>query len=265
MDVLIVDDELLARQRLARMVEKIDGFSVVAEADNADDAMVAITAHDPDIVLLDIQMPGRDGLSLARDIAALDDPPAIIFCTAFDQYALDAFGTNAVGYLLKPVKAEQLLQVLEKATKLNKIQRDAAQRSVGQQVAGQQHDTQGGGNKKPDPRRENQRMHISAKTRRGVELIPLEDVRYFLADHKYVTVFHRNGEHLLDETLKELEEEFAGRFVRIHRNSLVSIKHIEALERTPQGQYQVRLADTEMRPVISRRHVSDLKDLLKMM
>jgi two-component system response regulator AlgR len=244
MDVLIVDDELLARQRLVRMVEKIEGFSVAAEAEGAEEAMAAIAAHDPDIVLLDIQMPGRDGLSLARDIAALEDPPAIIFCTAYDQYALDAFGTNAVGYLLKPVKAEQLLQVLEKATKLNKIQR----------VAAQQH---------PVSKKENQRSHISAKTRRGVELIPLEDVRYFLADHKYVTVFHRNGEHLLDETLKELEEEFAGRFVRIHRNSLVSIKHIEALERTSQGQYQVRLADTEMRPVISRRHVSDLKELLK--
>ncbi len=246
MDVLIVDDEALARQRLVRMVEKIDGFSVVAEADGAEEAMVAITAHDPDIVLLDIQMPGRDGLSLARDIAALEDPPAIIFCTAYDQYALDAFGTNAVGYLLKPVKAEQLLQVLEKATKLNKIQRVAAQ-------------------KKSAPKKENQRTQISAKTRRGVELIPVEDVRYFLADHKYVTVYHRNGEHLLDETLKELEEEFVGRFVRVHRNSLVSIKHIEALERTAQGQYQVRLADIETRPVISRRHVSDLKDLLKMM
>lgn len=246
MDILIVDDESLARQRLLRMVEKIEGFAVVAEADNAEDALVAITQFDPDIVLLDIRMPGRDGLSLAQDIAELEDAPAVIFCTAFDQYALDAFGTNAVGYLLKPVKAEQLLQVLEKAKKLNKIQRVAAQKDTA-------------------PKAENQRAHITAKTRRGVELIPLDDVRYFLADHKYVTVYHRNGEHLLDETLKELEEEFGARFVRVHRNSLVSFKHIEALERNAQGQYQVRLADTELRPVISRRHVSDLKELLKMM
>jgi two-component system, LytTR family, response regulator AlgR len=246
MDILIVDDEALARQRLLRMVEKIDGFCVVAEADNAEDALAAITRSDPDIVLLDIRMPGRDGLLLARDIAELEDAPAVIFCTAFDQYALDAFGTNAVGYLLKPVKAEQLLQVLEKAKKLNKIQRVAAQKTN-------------------VPVAENQRTHITAKTRRGVELIPLEDVRYFLADHKYVTVYHRNGEHLLDETLKELEEEFGARFVRVHRNSLVAVKHIEALERNAQGQYQVRLADTELRPVISRRHVSDLKELLKMM
>lgn len=246
MDILIVDDESLARQRLLRMVEKIEGFSVVAEADNAEDALVAITQYDPDIVLLDIRMPGRDGLSLAQDIAELEDAPAVIFCTAFDQYALDAFGTNAVGYLLKPVKAEQLLQVLDKASKLNKIQRVAAQ-------------------KNNVPQAENQRTHISAKTRRGVELIALDDVRYFLADHKYVTVYHRAGENLLDETLKELEEEFNERFVRIHRNSLVSIKHIEALERNAQGQYQVRLADIELRPVISRRHVSNLKELLKVL
>ena len=246
MDILIVDDEILARQRLVRMVEKIEGFTVVAESDNAEDALVAITEYDPDIVLLDIRMPGRDGLSLAQDIAELDDAPAVIFCTAFDQYALDAFGTHAVGYLLKPVKAEQLLQVLDKASKLNKIQRVAAQKN--NLVEGS-----------------NQRTHISAKTRRGVELIALEDVRYFLADQKYVTVFHRTGEHLLDETLKELEEEFSERFVRIHRNSLVSIKHIEALERNAQGQYQVRLADIELRPVISRRHVSHVKELLKIL
>ena len=246
MDILIVDDESLARQRLLRMVEKIEGFSVVAEADNAEDALIAITQYDPDIVLLDIRMPGRDGLSLAQDIAELEDAPAVIFCTAFDQYALDAFGTNAVGYLLKPVKAEQLLQVLDKASKLNKIQRVAAQ-------------------KNNVPQAENQRTHISAKTRRGVELIALDDVRYFLADHKDVTVYHRTGENLLDETLKELEEEFNERFVRIHRNSLVSIKHIEALERNAQGQYQVRLADIELRPVISRRHVSNLKELLKVL
>lgn len=244
MELLIVDDEALARQRLLRMVEKIEGFQVVAEAENAEAALASIIAYDPDIVLLDIRMPGRDGLSLAKDISELEDPPVVIFCTAFDQYALDAFGTNAVGYLLKPVKAEQLLQVLEKAQRLNKIQRLAVQQSARQEI---------------------QRSHISAKTRRGVELIPIDAIRYFLADQKYVTVYHRGGEHLLDETLKELEEEFVGHFVRVHRNSLVSIKHIAALERNAQGQYQIRLVDSDARPLISRRHVSGLKELLKLM
>lgn len=243
MDVLIVDDEPLARQRLARMLDKLDGYDVVAEAENGEAALAAICKFDPDIVLLDVRMPGEDGLSVARRIGALDDPPAVIFCTAFDQYALDAFGTEAVGYLLKPVKAEQLLEALTKAQRLNKVQRAA----VSQQL------TPVG----------NLRSHISAKTRRGVELIPLDEVRYFIADHKYVTVYHTQGEHLLDETLKELEEEFSQRFLRIHRNALVSVKHIEAIERNAQGQYQVRLTNTETRPIVSRRHVGGLKALLK--
>jgi len=243
MDVLIVDDEMLARQRLARMLEKLEGYDLVAEAEGGEAALEAICQHDPDIVLLDVQMPGENGLSLARRIAALDDPPAVIFCTAFDQYALDAFGTEAVGYLLKPVKAEQLLEVLTKAQRVNRVQRAYLQDA-------QQPTT-------------NLRNHISAKTRRGVELIPLDDVRYFIADNKYVTVYHLKGEHLLDETLKELEEEFGSRFLRIHRNALVSIKHIEALERSPQGQHQLRLADTDVRPAVSRRHASELKNLLK--
>ena len=245
MEILIVDDEPLARQRLLRMIEKLAVHHVVGEAENAEAALIAIEEHDPDVVLLDVRMPGKDGLTLAREISALDCPPAIIFCTAFDQYALDAFGTTAIGYLLKPIKSEQLEEALLKAQKLNKVQRAAAH--------------------KAPVENKTTRTHISAKTRRGIELIPLEDVRYFVADHKYVTVFHRNGEHLLDETLKELEEEFAPRFIRIHRNALVSVKHIEAIERAAQGQHQVRLADTEKRPIISRRHVSDVKELLKAM
>lgn len=242
MDILVVDDELLARQRLVRMIEKFDDHMVIGEADNADAALAAIDTFDPDVILLDVRMPGKDGLTLAHEISALDYPPAIIFCTAFDQYALDAFGTSAIGYLLKPIKSEKLLEALNKAQKLNKVQLAAAKTPAVESSV---------------------RSHISAKTRRGIELIPLEDVRYFVADHKYVTVYHRNGEHLLDETLKELESEFGSRFIRIHRNALISTKHIEAIERAPQGQYQVRLADTEHRPIISRRHVSDVKELLK--
>lgn len=245
MEILIVDDEQLARQRLVRMIEKLDTHNVIAEADNADAALVAIQQFDPDVILLDVRMPGKDGLTLAHEISALECPPAIIFCTAFDQYALDAFGTSAVGYLLKPIKSEQLVDALSKAQKLNKVQRASVQPTAINTA--------------------NSRSHISAKTRRGIELIPLENVRYFVADHKYVTVYHCNGEHLLDETLKELEEEFGSRYVRIHRNALISVKHIEAIERAGDGQYQVRLTDISQRPLISRRHVSELKELLKLM
>jgi two-component system response regulator AlgR len=244
MDLLIVDDESLARQRLVRMAEKLEDCHVVGEADSAESALIAISQHDPDVVLLDVRMPGEDGLSLAHRIAQLEHAPAIIFCTAFDQYALEAFGTEAVGYLLKPVKAEQLTEVLAKAQRLNKLQRAAI-------------------SEQRPARASTQRTHITAKTRRGVELIPIDDVRYFIADHKYVTVFHLGGEHLLDETLKELEEEFASHFLRIHRNALISVAHIEAIERSSQGQYQVRLANTEHKPIVSRRHAGNLKSLLK--
>lgn len=243
MDILIVDDEALARQRLVRMAEKLEDCHVVGEADSAESAMAAICAQDPDVILLDVQMPGEDGLSLARRIAELEHPPALIFCTAYDQYALEAFGTEAVGYLLKPVRAEHLREVLAKAQRLNKLQRAAITEER--------------------PASTSQRSHITAKTRRGLELIAIDDIRFFLADQKYVTVYHLGGEHLLDETLKELEAEFAGRFVRIHRNALISLKHIEAVERSNQGHYQVRLADTEHKPVVSRRHAGNLKNLIK--
>lgn len=246
MDILVVDDEPLARERLVRMVNKLEDCEVVAEAENVQQALEAIAEYDPDVVLLDVRMPEEDGLSAARRLADMDDPPAVIFCTAYDEYALDAFSTDAVGYLLKPVKEEDLEAALLKAQKLNKVQLAAlTERS------------------KVVPA--NQRKHISAKTRRGVELIPLEDVRFFIADHKYVTVHHTEGETLIDDTLKELETEFTNLFVRVHRNALVSIPAIEGMERSSQGQYRIRLKDIADKPIVSRRHVSRLRELLTSM
>lgn len=241
MDLLIVDDEPLARARLRRLAEQLDEVEVVAEAADGEAALAAIEAHDPAVVLLDVRMPGDDGIAVAKQVAELDHAPAIIFCTAYDQYALDAFGTEAVGYLLKPVQLDDLKSALDKAAKLNRLQLDKL-RDIQQAPEG--------------------RQHISAKTRRGVELIPLTDVRFFLADQKYVTVHHANGETLIDDTLKDLEEEFQGRFIRVHRNSLVSLEHILAMERTGDGHFRLRLADVDVKPVVSRRHVPQLKELL---
>ncbi|WP_339898091.1 LytTR family DNA-binding domain-containing protein [uncultured Gilvimarinus sp.] len=238
LDVLIVDDEPLARARLGRMLEALPEYRVSAEAPDGESALAAVLEHDPDIVLMDIHMPGDDGLMAARAISELDDPPAIIFCTAYSEHALEAFATSAVGYLLKPVRREQLEAALGKVTQLNKMQRAAAQGA-------------------------SSRTSITAKTHRGLERIALADIRYFLADQKYVTVYHTGGEHLLDATLKELEQEFAGHLVRVHRNALVSARHILALERCSEGGLQVRLADTEVAPLVSRRHASDVKALLK--
>ncbi|WP_018275039.1 LytTR family DNA-binding domain-containing protein [Teredinibacter turnerae] len=240
MHMLIVDDEPLARQRLIRMIEQLDGYEVVGEASNGIDAVAAVDKFDPDIVLLDIRMPGEDGLETARKIAQLPEPPAIIFCTAYDEYALEAFQTLAVGYLLKPVQQQQLVDTLQNAMRLNKVQRNAVSNTAP----------------------EGQRQHITAKTRKGMELIPIASIQCFIADQKYVTVRHSAGETLIDDTLKELEQEFPDRFLRVHRNALVSINEIEAMERNSSGQFELRLKSVEYRPVVSRRHVSNVRELL---
>lgn len=237
--VLIVDDELLARQRATRMVERLDGYEVVGEAANGEEALASIHELDPDIVLMDIRMPGEDGLSAARKVADMEEPPAVIFCTAYDEYALEAFDTLAVGYLLKPLRQDQLELALSKASRINKVQKAKL--------------------KEPNP---NQRKNIAAKTRRGVELVPIDDIYCFMADQKYVTIMHAGGDTLIDDTLKELEDEFDGSFVRVHRNALVAVKNIEKLERLPSGQYELKLKGTEFRPVVSRRHVAAVRDLL---
>ncbi len=240
MDIIIVDDELLARDRLARMLADEPDYRVVAQAATAEEAMTAVMEHDPDIVLLDIHMPGDSGLQAAERIAQLEDSPAVVFCTAHDQHALDAFGVNAVDYLLKPVRKEKLLQALNKAQSLNRAQR---------QQLNQNSERSG-------------RAHISARTRRGVELIPIEHIYFFAADHKYVTVHHQDGETLIDDTLKELEEELGERFVRVHRNALVALNRIQAMEKSDGGQFVLRLSGTDHRPLVSRRHVSGLRETL---
>lgn len=242
MDILIVDDEPLARARLQKMLENIEDCSVVGEASNGNDALSEIERLDPDLILLDIRMPGKDGMAVANQIQQLEDPPAIIFCSAYDQYALEAFDVKAVGYLLKPVRAEQLREALDNAKRLNRLQR-------------QRHN--------PTSEKVPSRQHIAAKTHRGVELIEIDTIRFFSADQKYVTVVHTGGTTLIDDTLKELETMFAGSFIRIHRNALVSIKHIVALERNLDKSYQLLLADCDVKPVVSRRHLAAVKELMQ--
>lgn len=243
MDILVVDDEPLARQRLCRIVQAL-GHEVVAEAQNADEALAAVTTYDPTVVLLDIEMPETSGLEVGRKISAFDNPPTIIFCTAYDHYALDAFDTLAVGYLLKPVKRDQLATVLAKAQILTKAQLAKVSINTG------------------DPGKA-ARKHIATKSYRGVELIALDTVRCFMADQKYVTVFYTDGKVLIDETLKELELELVGSFIRLHRNALVSIGHIQSVERDASGHYSVCLEDIEEKPMVSRRYVGKLRELLK--
>ncbi|MDF2447361.1 MAG: DNA-binding response regulator [Moraxellaceae bacterium] len=244
MRVLICDDEALARERLARFLRDMEGYEVVGEAENGEDALRQVTHLHPDIVLLDLRMPVMDGLACAEELARLPDPPAVIFCTAYDEHALAAFQVQAVGYLLKPVRKEQLVAALERAVKVNRAQLEAVKTTT-------------------EDARTNGRSHITAKTHRGIELIPVDDVRYFLADQKYVTVRHSKGEVLIDETLKDLENEFGVRFIRIHRNALLALHFLDGLELVAPGQYQVRIKGIEERLVVSRRHLPELRDTMQ--
>ncbi len=244
MRVLVVDDEKLARERLVRMVDALDNYDVVGEAGCGDEAIQKTLDVEPDIVLLDIRMPGKDGMVTGKELAEMQSPPAVVFCTAFGEHAIEAFDVNAAGYLLKPVRRDALVDTLGKIGRTNKIQALAL----------------GAEEEEPKTRA---RTHISAKTRRGIELIPLSDIRFFQADHKYVTVRHEKGEVLIDDTLRDLETEFGDRVVRIHRNALVMTDHLEGLERDPRGHYRVRLRGVEDRLDVSRRHVSGLRRLVQ--
>ena len=244
MDILICDDEPLATERLARLVTQL-GHQVVATASHGEQAIELADEHQPDVVLLDIQMPEMDGLSCAQHLRELDPMPAIVFCTAYDEHALDAFKSQAEGYLLKPVMQQELQQVLDHLTKLTQAQLSHIKQKENMEELNIK------------------RHQITAKTYRGVELVPVENIYYFLADQKYVTVRHKNGSVLIDETLKDLEQEFGQQFIRIHRNALVSVHYLEGLELINSGQYQVRCRELDERLSVSRRHLPYLRERIQ--
>jgi len=235
--VLIADDEPPARERLTRLVDGLDGWTVCASCATGFEALELVRRHAPDVALLDIRMPGMNGIEAARHMSALDAAPAVVFTTAYDEYALEAFDSRAVGYLLKPVRRERLVEALRHAARL------AA--PLLRRLAG------GDGFA--------QRQHVAVRVRDDLKLIPVEDIRFFRAEQKYVTMSHRHGEDLLEESLRNLEDEFAGAFVRTHRSLLVALAHIEALERLADGSYGVRLRKTGERLPVSRRQLAALK------
>ena len=245
MRVVVCDDEPLARERLSRIIKE-EGHEVVAQATTGIEAIARVKETSPDVVLLDIRMPEMDGIRCAKELNELTNPPAIIFVTAYDHYAIAAFKAHAIGYLLKPANKEELNEALERASTLNSAQLNEIRRLE-------------------DPTAQPTRQHIAARTHRGVELIPLQDIYFFTADQKYVQVRHKNGTVLIDETLKELEQEFGNAFFRIHRNALINLDYLEMLEAIDQGQYQVKFKGLDDRLAVSRRHLPMLRDKIQTM
>jgi len=241
MKVLIVDDEQLARSRLHALVRELGG-DVVGEAGDGRSAVQQCTQLQPDVVLLDIRMPGMDGLEVARHLIALENPAAVIFTTAYEDHALQAFEAQALDYLVKPVRKERLGQALAKARKLNRMQLAALKDSgEGEQA----------------------RSHISVQSRDAIQLIPIEEVVYFHAEQKYTVVCHAGGKALIEDSLKTLEAEFGERFVRIHRNALVASEALEGMEKDAAEHYRVRLRGVAERLEVSRRHVALVRRKLK--
>ncbi|MFZ5592667.1 MAG: LytR/AlgR family response regulator transcription factor [Pseudomonadota bacterium] len=247
MKLLIADDEPLARARLRSLAAGIADVDIAGEAANGKQALYLSCELAPDIILLDIRMPVMDGLEAAQHLAALENPPAVIFTTAYGDHALAAFEAQAVDYLLKPIRKERLEQALGKAGKLNRAQLHAVS----------QH--RGDGNSGCGSRA---RTHISAHSAGKIELVAVSDILYFQADQKYVTVRHTAGKVLIEESLKSLEEEFTGHFTRIHRNALVSNAYLAGMSKNSAGHCEAVLRGCSDTLEISRSHLTTVKKML---
>lgn len=246
MKVLIVDDEKPARDRLRQLIADFGNHEVVAEAANGEQALSMAVTHDPDVVLLDIRMPGVDGIETAHHLNAMASPPAVVFTTAYDEYAIDAFEARAIGYVLKPVRRERLEKALEHAARI-----------TGQMLK----------QLTSESNLQSRRQHVCTRVQGELRLIPIESVSYFHADQKYVTVHHGDGQDLIDDSLKSLEDEFTDEFVRIHRGVLVAVDQIDRLQKSDDGKIRVvlrqeSLADSD-ELIISRRHLTNVRKRLK--
>jgi two-component system response regulator AlgR len=236
--ILIADDEAPARQRLRDLLDECRErfpLAIVDEARTGREVLEVLNREKVDIVLLDIRMPEIDGIEAARHIAGMPDPPAIIFTTAFDSYAIKAFEVNAIDYLLKPIRLERLLAALAKTRAGAPVSREALDAAANQ------------------PRR-----HLSVHERGKIHLVPVSDILYLRAELKYVTVRTAEREYLVEESLTRLEEEFAESFVRVHRNCLVARDAIAGFARNAEesesGWAVVIKATGEKLPVSRRQH-----------
>ncbi len=235
--VFVVDDEAPARARMKSLLADIAAElpnALVGEAANGIEALERLAQTPADVALVDIRMPKMDGIELARHLSGTDRPPAVVFTTAYEQYAVEAFELNAIDYLVKPVRAQRLAAALRKAHRAAPPAREALARLAS------------------GPRR-----HLSVSERGRILLVPVADILYLKAELKYVTARTREREHLLDESLTHLEQEFAVRFVRVHRNCLVAREAIAGFEKgvaeDGETRWTVLLAGLAEKLPVSRR------------
>ncbi len=242
--VVIADDETPARSRIRDLLEDCAGsfpIELVGEASNGRELLALLAKMPADVVLLDIRMPEMDGLEAAQHMLKLPEPPSIIFTTAYNDHALQAFELHAVDYLVKPIRLRRLHDSLTRARAITPLRLDILQR-IG-----------------PEPRK-----HLSVQERGKILLIDVADIRYLRAELKYVTVRTAKREHLVEESLSRLEQEFGEQFVRIHRSCLVAKAHIIGFEKDAaeagESRWTVLLADLDERLPVSRRQQHIVKE-----
>ena len=233
MRVLIVDDEPLARARMASLLGDCADIEIVGSVGDGESALAAIGEQQPDVLLLDINMPGLNGTALAQRLAGRARPQ-VIFCTAYEAHALQAFELGAVDYLLKPVRFERLRDALQRA-----------ERRLADQT-------------REPPK------YLRGRLRGEEVRIALDEVIYLLADEKYVVVQHRRGELLIEESLRQLEETYPSQLIRLHRNSLVPPARLLGLKTLSDGRVLARLDGSEISPEISRRNLPAVRKLLRL-
>jgi len=249
--ILLVDDEAPARERLRELLR--DGCAevpteVVAEAASGPEALSLLPECAAQLALVDIHMPLMNGIELARHFQLLDHPPGVIFVTAHDHYAVEAFELNAIDYLLKPVRLPRLLAALRKASAGPRAGRDEFARAD------------------PGPRR-----YFSVVERGKVTLVAVERVLFLKAELKYVTLHTLERDFLVEESLNQLEQELSGMFVRVHRNCLVARRYIRGVEQmkpepgedAAEPHWGVLLEGCVDPVAVSRRQWPSVKELLK--
>jgi two-component system response regulator AlgR len=233
MRVLIVDDEPLARARMAALLGECAGVEVVGNVGDGEAALAALSELQPDALLLDINMPGIDGVALAQRLAGRARPQ-VIFCTAYEAHALAAFELGAADYLLKPVRLDRLREALQRAQRrLADAPREPA-------------------------------AYLHGRLRGEQVRIALDEVICLLADEKYVVVHHRRGELLIEESLRQLEEAYPDQLIRLHRNCLVPPPRLLGLKTLADGRVLARLDGSELNPEISRRNLPAVRKLLRL-
>ncbi len=245
MKVLIVDDEPSARERLRGLLAEIgSALEVAGEAGDGGEALRLIAKIQPDVVLLDIRMPRVDGIEAARQIARMPQPPAVIFTTAYDDYAVEAFEVGGIDYLLKPVRKQRLEAALAKARRFA----ESAWRDLAEALPSEHRPIRG---------------CLCVYYRGELRLVPVASIAYFRAESKYTKVRFDGGEALIEDSLVALEQEFGDRYIRIHRNALVALERVAGLARLADGGMGLRLSGIPEVLPISRRHLSSVRGRCK--